>query len=743
MASGAIKGITIEFRGDTTKLGKALNDVNKEIRTTDSALREVDKALKLDPTNVELLAQKEELLNKQIEQTKEKLELQKTAAHEAAQALEEGTITQEEYAKLSAEVATTASKLNDLESSASGASTELSETAQSAEEVGEATEQSGNKFAGWAEVVASAASIGLEAMKAVGEAIAEVAQAMVEMTNETAGYADEVLTLSSTSGVAVDTIQALQYGEEQLDVSLGTVTGSISKIIRAMDNAQGTQAEWQEQVDELNAALASGEISAEDYQEAITDLGTSGTAFDELGVDILDAQGNLRDSEEVFWDVIDALGTIENATQRDAVAMSLLGRSAMQLNPLIEAGSEGFREIYEEAEEAGAIMGGDALEAFDEYNDTLSRLDQGTNAAKRAIGSILLPVLDELASDGVDLLSDFTNGILSADGDIEQMGEVISQAVTSISEILNGDLISQMIDIGSSLIQTLVGAVLANMDSILQMGFDLLMTILQGIVDNLSSLGPVVANMIVTLANFIVSNLPTVITSAIQIIVAVVDGISRALPELIPAAVACVNQIVGALIDNLDLLIPAALELMLALALGLIAAIPDLLDCIPTIGNALKDELIELGPSLADAALTWGADLIDSFISGITGSIGRLTSTLSDLASTVTDYIGFSVPEKGPLHEWAYNNPGADMIDLFTQGMDDEEVALQRALYGTSNTIMNGMDYTSQLSGIASQLAGIGVGGSNQPINIFIGTQRVATVVANANAENNYRTGGL
>ena len=42
MASGNIKGITIEFRGDTTQLGKALSSVNKEIRTTESALREID-----------------------------------------------------------------------------------------------------------------------------------------------------------------------------------------------------------------------------------------------------------------------------------------------------------------------------------------------------------------------------------------------------------------------------------------------------------------------------------------------------------------------------------------------------------------------------------------------------------------------------------------------------------------------------------------------------------------------------
>ena len=34
MTSGSIKGITIEFKGDTTQLGKALSNVNKEIRST-------------------------------------------------------------------------------------------------------------------------------------------------------------------------------------------------------------------------------------------------------------------------------------------------------------------------------------------------------------------------------------------------------------------------------------------------------------------------------------------------------------------------------------------------------------------------------------------------------------------------------------------------------------------------------------------------------------------------------------
>lgn len=744
MASGAIKGITIEFKGDTTQLGKALSDVNKEIRTTDSALREVDKALKLDPTNVELLAQKEELLNKQIEQTRDKLELQKVAAKEAAEALAEGTITKEEYAKLTAEVSTTASKLQELEGKASDTSAQLKDTGNAAQEAGEKVSSSSVNWESFASAASAAASIAWEAIKAVGEAVTEVVSAMVDMSVEAANYADDMLEMSTTTGVAVDTLQALQYGEEILDTSIGTVSGSITKLIKAMGNAQGAEQDWQDQVDELNAALDNGTISSEEYADAISDLGTSGTVFSELGIDILDAQGNLRDAEDVFWEAIDALGEIENVSERDTVAMDLFGRSAMQLNSLIQAGSEGFREIYNEAEAAGAIMDGEALDAFANFDDTLSRLDQGTQAARRAIGSILLPVLDELAGEGVTLLNDFTNGILDANGDIDQMGVVIENAVSTINEILQGDLVNNIIELGGSIILTLATALLDNLDSILSAGITLIMTVAQGIVDNLSSLAPVATDLVLNLVNFLIQNLPTVIDAAIQIIVAIVDGISRALPELIPAAVACVEQVITALIDNLDLLIPAALELILALAMGIVAAIPQLIAVIPQLVESIANEIVELADSLADAAMTWGVDLIQGFIDGIWNSMGNLVSSLESVASTIAEYLGFSVPEKGPLHEWAYNNPGSDMIDLFTEGMENEDIALQRALYGTSNIIYNGMtgpDYSGALSGISSQLAGLG-GGGNSVINVYLGSQRVGSVVTNALDTEYYLQGG-
>ena len=62
--AGNIRGITIEFSGNTTKLDKALRDIEKNTRSLDKELKQVDKALKFNPTSIELWRQKQELLKK-------------------------------------------------------------------------------------------------------------------------------------------------------------------------------------------------------------------------------------------------------------------------------------------------------------------------------------------------------------------------------------------------------------------------------------------------------------------------------------------------------------------------------------------------------------------------------------------------------------------------------------------------------------------------------------------------------
>ena len=112
-----VKGITIEFNGDTTKLGRALSDVNKKTRDVDRSLKEVDRALKFNPNNTELLAQKQQLLKQRVQQTKEKLDM----LRETQRKLDDDPSvdkTSQDYKELRREIIETESKLKHFEKEA-------------------------------------------------------------------------------------------------------------------------------------------------------------------------------------------------------------------------------------------------------------------------------------------------------------------------------------------------------------------------------------------------------------------------------------------------------------------------------------------------------------------------------------------------------------------------------------------------------------------------------------------------
>lgn len=67
--AGNIKGITIEFRGDTTKLDSALREISGKTKKLDTELKQVDRSLKFNPTSVDLWKQKQSLLTQKINET--------------------------------------------------------------------------------------------------------------------------------------------------------------------------------------------------------------------------------------------------------------------------------------------------------------------------------------------------------------------------------------------------------------------------------------------------------------------------------------------------------------------------------------------------------------------------------------------------------------------------------------------------------------------------------------------------
>ena len=112
MASSKIKGITIEIGGNTTKLGKALEGVEKQSKSLQTELKGVNSLLKLDPKNVELLKQKQELLTQSIIETESKQKI----LQETLKKIDSGQVevTKEQYRDLQREIVLTNQKLENL-----------------------------------------------------------------------------------------------------------------------------------------------------------------------------------------------------------------------------------------------------------------------------------------------------------------------------------------------------------------------------------------------------------------------------------------------------------------------------------------------------------------------------------------------------------------------------------------------------------------------------------------------------
>lgn len=390
MASGRIRGITIEIDGDTKKLNSALKDVDSQLSTTKSALKDVEKLLKLDPDNVELLDQKQRLLNEAIEATKERLETLKGAFSD--------NMSTEEVDALNREIIATEQSLADYEEQAAAAAGASGELADQTEDAAEATEEANT---GWSESKQILTDLAKEGLDKAAEAAKKLGKYITGAIGESAGYADEILTMSTKYGISTEKLQEFSYMAELVDTDLGTITGSMAKLTKQM--------------------------------------GSGNEAFATLGVSITNADGSMKTADEVFFEVIDALGQMESGVERDNLAMELFGKSAQELNPLIETGSAGMAAYAQEAHDMGAVLDEEALTSLGEMDDSFQRVEQATTALKNSIGVALAPVITQI-SETIANLSKWFQGL---DQDTQQtiiaiagLAAAIVPAIAVVTQII-------------------------------------------------------------------------------------------------------------------------------------------------------------------------------------------------------------------------------------------------------------------------------------------------------------------
>ena len=353
---------------------RQINDIIQQSKTLDAELKAMAAAFDENATAEEKARASTANLNEQLELAHKRTQLVRGMTAEATAAYEEDSREVQLWRQALAAAKEEEAKLERA----------VQENTRAIEAQGEASEESGKKIGGLGDQIDGIAgklgislpdsakdalnsmdgfSVGtVAAMGAVAGGVAVAVKAfnaLNDLTKEAAARVDELNTRSAQTGLSTQLLQQLDYAQRFIDFD--GIDQSLVKLTTSMDKARDG-AEKQAQ------------------------------AFQTLGVSVTDADGQLLDNWETFKKVIDALGEVENAAERDALANDLFGKSYSELKPLIDAGTDALQGYMDAAVENGYVMEEDQIAKLQAVDDAVNENEARWEALKNKIAAEWAPV---------------------------------------------------------------------------------------------------------------------------------------------------------------------------------------------------------------------------------------------------------------------------------------------------------------------------------------------------------------
>lgn len=444
--AGEIKGITIEFRGDTTKLDKALKQINSESRSTNRSLKEVNNALKFNPTNTTLLAQKQELLSKRVTETKDKLNALKDAQKKMdAAGVDKNS---QEYQKLSRQIIVAENQLKNF-------------TAQARKAAGVKLQALGEKFQ---QIGTKIKTAGDTLSKTLTPALAGIGAGSLAAFDEVDGALDTVEKKTGASGTALsgmeDTVKKLATTIPTSFETAGNAVGEVNTRFgltgSALEKLSGQFIKFAElngtdvstSIDQVQKAMAAYNVptkNASSYMDMLNKVGqatgismdtltgsltANAPALTQMGLNSKQAAamvGNLEkagvDSGSVMAGLKKALKNAADEGKPMGVAMAEMGKSikgaktdqeaitratklfGAKAGPAIatavRSGKLNFKSLADTASISGDTVAGTfkkTEDPIDKWKTTLNKLKLTGAEVGSSLGTVLAPMLEKVGA---------------------------------------------------------------------------------------------------------------------------------------------------------------------------------------------------------------------------------------------------------------------------------------------------------------------------------------------------------
>lgn len=274
------------------------------------------------------------------------------------------------------------------------------------------TEQEAKKLHNQVNKLANKMSTGLKnAAKTAGVALGAMAGASAMLINKTVEAGDRIDKMSQKMQMSRKTFQELDYVFSQSGANIELMSKGMVKLSKNISDAD-------------------------------KGVGVGAKLFEQLGISVKDSNGQLRKSEDVMFDVISALQKMPDDANRSAIATQLLGKSASELEPMLNKGAKGVEKLRQEFKDLGLGMSDKTIDAAVKFKDTMDKIGRSFSAVGFELAGGLLPSIQQVA-----------------DSVIKNLPKIKETVTPFIEAMLNGiRLVAEHLDVIVPLVGVVAGA---------------------------------------------------------------------------------------------------------------------------------------------------------------------------------------------------------------------------------------------------------------------------------------------
>lgn len=250
---------------------------------------------------------------------------------------------------------------------------------------------------------------------AVTGAMAGIGIGMLSIIKHTAEAGDKLNKLSKQLGTTTEWLSQMQYAAKLTDVDVELFEKSMKKL-----------------------TVTVGEVAKGTDEKA-------SKAFRDLGINVFNASGTMKNAQELLPELADKLNSVTNSTDRASLAAQIFSIRGLDMLKMTAEGSEGLRKMAEEADYFGVTISQKAAANSEEFSDSLERLNYSFQGIKNKFSENVMPyvtglikLLTTFIAENREQIVAFMEKIFTAFIYVYEIGKRVFTAISNIIDKVFG-----------------------------------------------------------------------------------------------------------------------------------------------------------------------------------------------------------------------------------------------------------------------------------------------------------------